>query len=311
MSIRSGLLLRVHCLCVFATFRHWRPDAPRICLMAQAEQSRKAKRQRVLAKVAAVSKTTDSALARVLASLSEEGILDAEAAGDCNNLRREISSGIAAHNKADTPYGRVVQTLQVTPEFACPFVNPFAIMWHLCTLSAAFADLVRCHLTQRCCRVVMYADELRPGNVLRPDRGRQVWGIYWTWLEWPSSVRQQETGRLVACTLRTVELHQVIRAILHVFWSCDAFNFQTTGIRCPRPLGPVHLRGTLAGILADEKGLKDMFCVKRGFRHKALPHVHEHCGAAGSTPAPVFENADGSKQCRVRLAQRPILPEYG
>ena len=234
-----------------------------------AEHGLEAKRRRALAKVAAVFKTTASALARVLASLSEEGLLDAEAAGDCHNLRRKISSAISAHGKADTPYGPVAQSLQITPDFACPFVNPFAIMWYLCTLSSAFADLVHRHLTQSCCRVVMYADELRPGNVLRPDRGRQVWGIYWTWLEWPSYVRQHESGWLVACTVRTVELDkvpggisQVIRAILNVFWSCDMFNFETTGMRCPHPLGPVHLRGKLAGILADEKGLKVLFALR-------------------------------------------------
>ena len=88
-------------------------------------------------------------------------------------------------------------------------------------------------------------------------------------MEWPQLFRQQETGWMVACMVRTAELDkvqggisQVMRSLLHVFWSSDGFNLERTGMRCPRPSGPLHLRGTLAGILADEKGLKDVFSVK-------------------------------------------------
>ena len=70
-------------------------------------------RRRLLAKVAAASQSTTSALARVLATLKEEGLLDAEAAS-----RRDISDAIYIHARTETPYGgssRLSQSRQSGP----------------------------------------------------------------------------------------------------------------------------------------------------------------------------------------------------
>ena len=53
-------------------------------------------------------------------------------------------------------------------------------------------------------------------------------------------------------------------------FSRDSFNFHQTGMRCPHASGPIHVRGALAGIMEDEKSVKDTWCVKGASGYQAL-----------------------------------------
>ena len=58
-------------------------------------------------------------------------------------------------------------------------------------------------------RVVLYADEVRPGNALRPDEGRLYLGVYWGVMEFPEWFRNSPNGWLPLCYVRSTALEQL------------------------------------------------------------------------------------------------------
>ena len=103
--------------------------------------------------------------------------------------RREAQSAIEEHALADTPYGRVVQRLDLGTPALCQweYVNPFAYLYHLTRMSKGFSELMTATLgsAQGPLRIVLYIDEVTPGNPLRPDKGRSTQSIYWRFADWP------------------------------------------------------------------------------------------------------------------------------
>ena len=82
---------------------------------------------------------------------------------------------MAAHGEADTPYGPVVKELVLQTsdgQASVLYTCPLALMFYLCAQVAGFAGLLAASVQRRLCRIVCYVDEVRPGNVLRPDKGR-------------------------------------------------------------------------------------------------------------------------------------------
>jgi hypothetical protein len=43
-------------------------------------------------------------------------------------------------------------------------------------------------------RLALYFDEVKPGNVLRPDKGRSLQCVYWTLLDLPDWFRSRGYG---------------------------------------------------------------------------------------------------------------------
>ena len=99
-------------------------------------------------------------------------------------MKRDMRAHDAAHGDTVTPYGRVVQRLELpssdggTP-ISFAFVSPFAFLYSACASCAAFATLlVQClrgeatHAT-----VAMYLDDTRPGNAMRSGPARSYYAI--------------------------------------------------------------------------------------------------------------------------------------
>ena len=101
------------------------------------------------------------------------------------------------------PFGQLIvsKTIQLPPTYKkgkkgtriiakakkvdLPFVNPLALLYHVCSTYEAYANLMKKCLSEfDCCAaspldVVCYADEVSCGNVLRHSNGRklQVWRV--------------------------------------------------------------------------------------------------------------------------------------
>ena len=116
--------------------------------------------------------------------------------------------------KADcTPYGTLVKVLEAeqeprpeAPAAAPPeyikikYACPFALLWLLCASSENFFNLL-CTTglkpqpslgtgDQPVGRLVIYFDDVMPGNLHRPDKGRKYMALYWSLLDWPSWMLQ-------------------------------------------------------------------------------------------------------------------------
>ncbi len=57
------------------------------------------------------------------------------------------------------------------------YVNPHALLHTMGSASAEAAAFMAKHI-RGSARVVLYMDELKPGNQLRPDKGRAVEAVY-------------------------------------------------------------------------------------------------------------------------------------
>ena len=76
--------------------------------------------------------------------------------------------------RATTPYGVVLQYMDLTVEgklYRWPFLDPFATLWYSCQICPGYALMLRDSLAGTVGGIVIYADEVTPGNVLRPDSG--------------------------------------------------------------------------------------------------------------------------------------------
>ena len=102
------------------------------------------------------------------------------------------------HGYTNTPYGKVVQSMAL-PFDELPtwdYVNPRALVHHLSNISDDFADMMDASTPGGSAptRVLIYIDEVVPGNPLRHDKGRTMWAIYWAMLDWPEYVLSRTDG---------------------------------------------------------------------------------------------------------------------
>ena len=151
------------------------------------------------------------------------------------------------------------------------YVCPLALLWLLASVHAKFSQLLRASAlaAQRSiCRVLFYADEARPGNVLRPDPARSFLAVYFTVTEFPKWLRWRSTGWLPACFVRSSTMNTIAGGAAGVLWAILAktwgergqHNLELTGIRLPQT--DFIFRARYQGLLGDEKLLKQALGVK-------------------------------------------------
>ena len=100
-----------------------------------------AKVPRLLAGLRTHGGCTKTALAKVLCSLRDEGLLNSDlAAGAERAVRERIATQIEDCAMQSTPFGKLIQRMPTGLDDV-PYlevVNPFAWLWALCNISACF-----------------------------------------------------------------------------------------------------------------------------------------------------------------------------
>ena len=134
---------------------------------------------------------TQTALSRVIKEVKARGVPTADS-------RQSIKRGRDKEIDIKTPYGQVLifEELDLIPEkgkpstYKFPFVNPLAYMYYVLGSCAAFATFFKGVLQQQKSavhnpwRLVVYADEISPGNVLKGQNGRKVQCCYYSLSEY-------------------------------------------------------------------------------------------------------------------------------
>ena len=103
------------------------------------------------------------------------------------STRRKLHVAKSFHAKASTPYGTVMQrmALPLTDLPMWSYINPMALLYYLSTLSSDFALMMAsCATPGVPLNIILYIDEIAPGNPLRPDRARTLQAVYWAVREW-------------------------------------------------------------------------------------------------------------------------------
>ena len=211
---------------------------------------------------------TRAGLSNALGYLADTGWLRPNALqGMASSVRRKITRAVGGHAKANTPYGKVVQQMAL-PLAKLPlweYVHPMALLYYLALISTAFGDMMAESIVEGVpMRVIIYIDEICPGNPLRPDKARTLQAIYWCLADWPQWILQRTAAWPVFGTIRSsiVKLlpggvPQLMKNILYVFWPLTGDSF-ANGITIHVQKNPIIVTGIFAGFLADEKAHKEL-----------------------------------------------------
>lgn len=179
-------------------------------------------------------------------------------------LRRRLQAAQVSHAKASTPYGTVVQSMPMPdiPELDLwEYCHPLALIYHLSVISPVFAELMAtCGTPGLPLRIVLYIDEICPGNPLRPEKSRTLQAIYWAFADWPQWVLQRTAAWPVFGTMRSSlvaklpgKVSQLMKMVLHIFFSAVGASF-TLGVTIVRAGGERIIRtACFSGFIADEK----------------------------------------------------------
>lgn len=186
--------------------------------------------------------------------------------------RRALSAVVHECGHQRTPYGLVVEHMDLNLDgqvYKWPFVNPFAFLFHICTISADFLRFLMEHCASGDADIILYADETKPGNVLRPDQGRSATCIYWTIKQFPGWFRSRFAGLFLFGVLQSRRIEQiaggssgVLRKVMNTFWNQVGWNLHTVGVRIHSGRANFVFRARFGCFLGDEKEIKQFWQVK-------------------------------------------------
>jgi len=237
-------------------------------------------------------------IAKALQSARLDGV-----AGEAEPSRYSLHRAAQAGLDEDTPYGKLIEDMELEltdgTTFTMPYINPFALVFYMNMLSVACRGFLRLHLQGRTARVCLYVDETTPGNVLRPDKGRSLQCVYWTFLEFPSWFRVKTTSWFAVCYLPSSVVQKLaggmsalMARILRIFWHPTSWNFKRLGVRMrlgERMQDAWQLHATFACWVSDEKAFKELCNVK---------------GASGTKPCLQCKNVIG------RVGRGDVMGNY-
>ena len=143
---------------------------------------KRARLQRLRDKLPFISQ---SALVAVLKVAADEGLPAAVSRSTIARSRDEITT-------AATPYGNIHHTITIGDQ-NFEVQNPFAMLYHVAKSSpyvssvVAAATSVRQPTLPSPYHLILYADEITPGNQLAYKGDRKFWAFYWTIAEFGSA----------------------------------------------------------------------------------------------------------------------------
>ena len=156
---------------------------------------REAKRARLLDLRTRIPYCSQSALSALLQIAEAEELPGASS-------RQEIAAARDSVAAINTPYGKLHQEISIQTtsghELKLEVQAPFPCLWHACRASAQFSALIqRCHAAKPSTvaapwRLLLYCDEVIPGNQLAYTTGRKFWAWYWSILELGSAALANE-----------------------------------------------------------------------------------------------------------------------
>lgn len=220
------------------------------------------KRAKVCREVLATTPTPKSSLATILEKLNAEGLLVPGAVPEGCNMRKEVAKAFEFETRP-TPFGPCLQKKDMQG-FMWTFLNPFAFLYLLCQVQPLFRDAIRdCVRAAKgtALRVVLFVDEFRPGNVLRPDKARATQNIFWVFADLPDYLLCRSEVWLQFGAIRSkiladrgITQSALMKEVLLTFFSNDAPNFFVEGVGV--------IDAAFAGFIGDEKGMKELFSGK-------------------------------------------------
>ena len=115
--------------------------------------------------------------------------------GDTSHQRKKLRRHIKHHLNVDGVCGNSLRSMKIplkgNEDNEWHFLHPCAFLSEACKLCPLLGDMVKGNGGPR---LVIYMEEIKPGNVLRPDPSRQVACWYWTLMNLPSWFHARREG---------------------------------------------------------------------------------------------------------------------
>ena len=184
-----------------------------------------------------------------------------------SNTRHRLSHATMNHGDAQTPYGPVLRMmplpLEQLPRWS--FVHPQSLLYYFSTISQTFGDIMAKSVTPGVpVKIVLYVDEICPGNPLRPEKARTLQAIYWCIADWPQWLLQRTAAWPCFGTIRSSLVKKLPGGIAHLmrlvllqFFPEEGHSF-TRGLTIYVRNTPLVVTGEFGGFLADEKAHKEL-----------------------------------------------------
>ena len=213
---------------------------------------------------------TQVGLVNTLIALQDAGWLtdDAVRSNTQVGTRRRLHNATTCHSTSITPYGRVVQYMQLPLEKLpnWEYINPLALLYYLSSICVPFGNMMRESNTPGVpMKIIIYIDEICPGNPLRPEKSRTLQALYWACAEWPQHVLQRTAAWPTFGTIRSTLVSDhlpggvpaLLRRVLTTFWPQDGNSF-SRGISITVANMPLVITAVFGGFLADDKALTEI-----------------------------------------------------
>ena len=261
-----------------------------------------AKRARIASTILAENSITKTALARTLIALHEGGLLKDECIGSGSErvVRASLTKRAEGLAAEATPFGPCIQEMTVAGK-PWKYIHPLALIYLLSRLSLAFGRLMSEIISgHKVLSVIVYVDEFKPGNVLRPDKGRGTHNILWIFSDFPEWLICRADAWFQFGVLRSKWLEQapggashLMTQILRAFWSTSGGpNLETSGGLFLHGNETLLYKARFAGFLGDEKGLKEVFNSKGPHGLKPCLSCKNICQFLPVTPASYLQGID-------------------
>ena len=189
------------------------------------------------------------------------------------NNRVDVRHARKAVARQSTPYGTLVSTIPMEGKHGkpkhVPLQSPHGMLW-LAAQTKRYGTVLRERLAAvpstlaNPWRIILYSDEVTPGNVAKSCNARIEQAVYFTFVELGAAAFSKEDFWFEASVVRSNTVRQiqggmsaVTAEVLARMFDKRGHNFATSGIMI-QPHGsakPMRFFATLGGILADESAL--------------------------------------------------------
>ena len=253
-----------------------------------------------------------SSLVQVLQRLDTAGWLcRSKSAAATTNVKRKLGRAMAQHCDAITPYGPVSQTIDLGLDGLrlWKYMHPMALLFYLSSICTQFGDMLAASCVPgRPMRIIIYIDEICPGNPLRPEKSRTLQALYWACADWPQHILQRTAMWPTFGTIRSTMVKKLggvsrLMAIaLKIFFPEDGHNSFANGVTIVRANGDrLVFSAVFSGFLADEKahneisgtkgasGSKCCVSCKNVFNRVRDDQLAAHCVSIRCADSTLFE----------------------
>ena len=222
-------------------------------------------------------------MAAMLALVEKEGLPTLHNRNQIRQSRDEM---------CDTPtpsFGPLIQTINMVDVQdkirQVSVANPLAYLWTALTTSDTFAAHFKQCLADNPCTpespwsIVLYSDEVTPGNVLAAKNTRKYQSVTWTFKEPGSYALSREEAWFPLITLFSsivrelnAGMSQLFSRVIEHFFSRDGFNLATGGIRLP---SGERLWAKLCCFIQDGDAHVQTFCIRGSRGSNVLPSLQQ------------------------------------